>query len=69
MPRITDKAIREYYGHNGAECVVTIKRNGEIHRYGSPDPTDRSMDYWHYVCTREQAVRDIECAREHAAAL
>lgn len=59
MTRITDKAIREHYGHNGVECVVRIKRNGEIHRYGSPDPFDRSRDYWHYVGTRDEAIREI----------
>lgn len=59
MARITDRAIREYYGHNGVECVVKIKRNGEVHRYGSPDPVDRSKDYWHIVGTRDAAVREI----------
>jgi len=66
MARITDKEIRECFGHNGVECVVRIKRNGEVYRYGSPDPFDRSEDYWHYLGTRERAVREIEAAIDAA---
>lgn len=43
------KQIRESLGHNGVECRVRIKRDGSILRYGSPDPFDRSCDYWHFI--------------------
>jgi len=55
--RITNKEIRDYYGHNGNECKVKIKRNGEIHRFGSPNYTDRSKDYWHYLGTKDFALQ------------
>ncbi len=42
---MTDNEIREYLGHNGVECLVEI-RHGHVQRYGSTDPTDRSMDFW-----------------------
>lgn len=45
----TNKQIREYLGHNGHECRVKIKRNGEVWRYGSCEDTDRSCDYWALV--------------------
>lgn len=51
---MTDKmnqTIREYLGHALPECRVVIHRNGEIERYGSPDPADRSQDFWQYVGT------------------
>lgn len=47
--RQRNKALREYYGHNGDTCKVVVKRNGDILRYGSPDASDRSKDFWHYV--------------------
>lgn len=45
---MTNKQIREYLGHNGAECIVRIKRDGTVMRYGAPDPADRSKDFWQY---------------------
>lgn len=54
MATITDKAIRAYLGHNGHECRVRISRDGMVSRYGSPEPTDRSKDYWQYVGYRDQ---------------
>jgi hypothetical protein len=42
----TLRAIRSYLGHNGAECVVRITRDGCVLRYGSPALTDRRADYW-----------------------
>jgi hypothetical protein len=45
----TNKEIREYLGHNGRECRVKIKRNGEVWRHGSREDTDRSRDYWALV--------------------
>jgi hypothetical protein len=65
---VTDKQIREWYGHNGRECRVCIRRDGTVERYGSPDPTDRSADYWAYLGTREQIVAMIEIYREHGGA-
>lgn len=59
MTKITDKAIREYFGHNGFECRVRISRDGEITRYGSPVVTDRSHDYWATIGTRADAVREM----------
>ena len=37
---------REYLGHAPPECRVRIDRDGYAHRYGSPDPFDRSADFW-----------------------
>ena len=52
-----DKEIRDRLGHNGRECMVRIARDGsKVERYGSPEPTDRSSDYWQYLGTREQVV-------------
>jgi len=48
--RITNKEIRDYYGHNGHECKVKIKRNGEIHRFGSPT-----------VCINEEGNAGVYC--------
>jgi len=41
--------IREYFGHNGHKCKVFLRQGGIIERYGSPDPTDRSLDFLHLV--------------------
>ena len=49
MTEPTKKQIREHFGHNGHECRVKIKRNGEVWRYGSREDTDRSCDYWAFV--------------------
>jgi hypothetical protein len=59
MTKITDKAIREFYGHNGVECRVRISRDGDVTRYGSPVPTDRSKDYWMTLGTRADAIREM----------
>jgi hypothetical protein len=45
----TNREIREYLGHNGRECRVRIRRNGEVWRHGSPEDTDRSRDHWAFV--------------------
>tara|TARA_R110000737_G_C14243514_1_gene425241 strand:+ start:234 stop:428 length:195 start_codon:yes stop_codon:yes gene_type:complete len=45
----TSKQIREHLGHNGVECRVVIKRNGEVWRHGSPEDADRSRDYWAFI--------------------
>ena len=45
----TSKQIREHLGHNGVECRVVIKRNGEVWRHGSAEPADRSRDYWAFI--------------------
>ena len=57
--KITDKMIREWYGHNGVECRVVIKRDGQIMRYGSPDCFDRSKDYWSHVGYRDETIREM----------
>ena len=46
---VTNQQIREYLGHNGSECRVRISRDGRITRHGSPNPTDRSQDFWAYM--------------------
>jgi len=57
---VTDKRLREYYGHNGHECKVRIsKLTGEVLRYGSPDPYNRSMDYWHYLGTTDECRNEV----------
>ena len=57
-----DSNIREYLGHNGAECRVRIKADGSVERYGSPDAADRSKDFWADTGTREDVLKEI--ARE-----
>ena len=56
---ITDKEIMEYLGHNGGSCRVRIKRTGEVERYGSPYPLDRSRDYWHFCGWRDHIVDEV----------
>jgi hypothetical protein len=46
---MTHQEVREQLGHNGHECRVRITRDGQIMRYGSPDPTNRSADYWQWL--------------------
>jgi len=53
---MSNKEIRRYLGHNGSECRVRIHRDGRITRHGSPDPADRSMDYWHDCGTLADAI-------------
>lgn len=60
MTKVTDKAIREYLGHNGVECRVRIARDGTITRHGSPDPFDRSKDFRANCGTRQEIAREIE---------
>ena len=45
-PKMTRKEIRGFLGHCPPECRVRISRAGGVTRYGSPDPTDRSKDFW-----------------------
>lgn len=49
MSKITNKFIRQYFGHNGVECKVVIHRDGTIERFGSPNAFDRSKDYWQFL--------------------
>lgn len=46
---MTNKQIRHALGHNGVECKVRITHDGTVRRYGSPDPTDRSKDFWQFM--------------------
>lgn len=64
MTKITDKSVREYFGHNGVECIVRISRGGKITRYGSTNVFDRSSDHWVDLGTREDAVREIANNRD-----
>ncbi len=56
----TNKQIRDYLGHNGRECRVRIKRNGEIWRFGSREDTDRSHDYWAHIGYDTEVGADME---------
>ena len=57
---ISNKEIREHLGHNGAECRVVIHRDGRVDRFGSPEATDRSKDYWSYMGQVDEIKRDME---------
>ena len=57
---ITHKEIREYLGHNGAECKVVIHRDGQVFRHGSTEATDRSKDYWSYMGQVDEIKRDMK---------
>lgn len=57
---VTDKWVREYCGHNGHECEVRIQRDGKVIRNGHPDPTNRTMDYWHFVGYKDDIRKEIE---------
>lgn len=62
--KITKPMIREWLGHNGAECRGRIKQNGEVHRIGNGhDPLDRGRDYWHYCGMVEDVARDMASAQ------
>ena len=61
---ITDADIRSYLGHNGRECRVRVKRNGEVHRYGLPNVIDRSRDFWTYVGERDHFAATIQDLRD-----
>ena len=52
--RITDKAIREYLGHNGSECRVLIRRNGDVLRHGDAEHNNRGADFWAYIGSRNE---------------
>jgi hypothetical protein len=64
--QITDRDIREYLGHNGVECRVRVCRDFGVLRYGSPDPTDRSRDYWEWIGTRADLAQDIRVQQAFA---
>jgi len=59
MIKVTHKMIREYLGHNGHECRVRIKRDGNVYRHGSPTIADRSKDYWSWIGHAEEVKRMI----------
>ena len=58
--KITDKQIREHLYHGEGSRCVKIKRNGEVHYYGSRCDTDRSHDYWHFAGYRDELAQEIE---------
>ncbi len=65
--KITDKQIRDYLDHNGHECKVKIRRwDGVVIRWGMPDPTDRSRDWWAYMGLREDVAREIEIEKSES---
>ena len=59
MTKVTNKIVREYLGHNGVECKVIIKKSGEVYRRGSPDPFDRSADYWCHIGYIDDIKKEI----------
>ena len=71
MRAISARRIREYLGHRGigSECHVRIHRDSNVERYGSPNPTDRSKDYWAWMGTCEQIAREIRNQDEREANL
>ena len=64
MKNKTNQEIREYLGHALPECKVVIHRNGEIERYGSANPADRSQDWWAYMGTVDEIKAQMQ--REQA---
>ena len=67
-PIVTDNDIRKFLGDdyrlrgtNGGSwtCRVKIKRDGTVHRYGSPDEFDRSHDYWHELGHRSDYKKTV----------
>ena len=60
MKNKTNQEIRKYLGHALPECRVVIHRNGEIERYGSPDPVDRSQDFWANMGTVEEIFAQMQ---------
>jgi len=59
MEKVTNKIVREYLGHNGVECKVTISKSGEVYRRGSPNPTDRSSDYLCHIGDIDDIKKEI----------
>jgi|GEM_PF-5717911 len=53
VKKVTAEMVREHLGHNGHECRVII------HRDGHPDPTNRSMDFWHSCANFEEQVKEL----------
>jgi len=66
MTKFSNKAIREYLGHNGCECRVRISRDGSITRYGSPNPFDRSMDFWAPAGHVDDVTKDMANSKVYA---
>tara|TARA_R100000306_G_C4319438_1_gene114368 strand:+ start:360 stop:605 length:246 start_codon:yes stop_codon:yes gene_type:complete len=68
---VTNAQIRRYLGHELPDslgvrsCRVKIKRDGTIHRYGSPDPFDRTCDHWHYLGHRDDCAKEIAAEAMH----
>jgi len=60
MTTITDNEIRKYLGHNGCECRVRVLPNGQVERYGSRDPFDRSKDFWAFMGWRQDIAREMQ---------
>ena len=57
-------AIRTHLGHGLGNRRVVVKRDGEVHYYGSTDGTDRSQDYWHFGGYAEGWLREIDYTKE-----
>lgn len=62
--KITDKEIRQFLGHGQGNRKVRIKKDGEIHYYGSINAFDRQHDYWHYGGSRDDIVTKIKSLKK-----
>jgi hypothetical protein len=51
--------IRNHLGHCPPECRVKITHLGEVSRYGSPDPYDRSKDFWQFCGWVEDLQKEL----------
>ena len=58
MTRLHATCIREYLQHGVGTRKVRLKRDGEVHYYGHPDPFNRQHDYWHYGGTAQELLKE-----------
>ena len=54
MTKTRNQIIRDSLGHCPPECRVKISRLGKVSRYGSPNPSDRSKDFWSFCGWAEE---------------
>jgi hypothetical protein len=60
IARYTAAEIRYYCGQSLPECRVRVARDGMIHRYGSPNLTDRSADEWRVIGSRAEVESEMD---------
>ena len=54
MTKTRNQIIRDSLGHCPPECRVKISRLGKVSRYGSPNLSDRSKDFWSFCGWAEE---------------